>query len=114
MRITFFNKKKSYSIDAKQQNIFTQFIGLMFSGRKTSIRLFSYLSERKVPIHSWFVFYPFLIVWLDSRNKVIEWKVVKPFTLHVAPKKLCRRFLEIPFDDKYLRVIRFIVGKANI
>ena len=100
-------------LNVKKTSFFTQFIGLMFSRRRTPIRLFSYSSDRRVPIHSWFVFYNFLIVWLDHRNRVIEWRVVKPFTSCVLPKKKCCAFLEIPLDDKYNGEIKFVVGNKQ-
>lgn len=113
MRFKFFTGRRSIFADVVSVNGFTQFIGLMFSRRKTPIRLFSYGSYRRVPIHSWFVFYSFLIVWLDSKNRVIEWRVVKPFTSCVLPKRKARAFLEIPLDDKYSRELKFIVGKRQ-
>ncbi len=113
MQLRFFNRRKSLKIEIKRVGFFTQFIGLMFSRRKTAIRLFSYSSDRKVPIHSWFVFYNFLIVWIDSENKIISWKIVKPFTSLVLPKKACRAFLEIPINDKYEKEISFVIGRRR-
>lgn len=113
MLLRVFNRHKSLQIDVKRVGFFTQFIGLMFSRRKTPIRLFSYSSDRKVPIHSWFVFYEFLIVWIDSKNKIVSWKLVKPFTSLVLPTINCRAFLEIPIDDKYKKELDFVVGKRQ-
>ena len=113
MLFKFYRGKKFLNAPVLRAGLFTQFIGLMFSRRKTSIRLFSYSSDRRVPIHSWFVFYKFLIVWLDSNDKIIDWRVVKPFTSCVLPDKKCRAFLEIPLDEKYDKEIRFIVGKRQ-
>ncbi len=113
MIFRLFKGKKFLEISVFRQNLFTQFIGLMFSRRKTAIRLFSYKSDKIMKIHSWFVFYSFLIVWLDSKNHVIEWRVVKPFTSCVIPSKECRAFLEIPLDEKYNNELSFIVGKRQ-
>ncbi len=113
MQLRVFNRRRQLQIDIKRVGFFTQFIGLMFSRRKTPIRLFSYSSDRKVPIHSWFVFYDFLIVWLDSKNKIVSWKVVKPFTSLVLPTRVCRAFLEIPLDGKYRKEIDFVVGRRQ-
>ena len=113
MLFKFYRGKKFLNVSVLRVGFFAQFIGLMFSRRKTAIRLFSYESDRCVPIHSWFVFYPFLIAWLDSKNRVIERRVVKPFTSCVLPSKKCRSFLEIPIDEKYRKEIEFIVGKRQ-
>lgn len=113
MKFRFYNDRVSKVINVKKTNFFTQFIGLMFSRRRTPIRLFSYSSDRRVPVHSWFVFYKFLIVWLDSKNWVVSWKIVKPFTSCVLPTKKCRAFLEIPIDDKYRKEISFVVGNKQ-
>lgn len=86
----------------------------MFSSSKTSIRLFSYKSDKTIKIHSFFVFYSFVIAWLDSKNRVIGYKIVKPFTSSVEPPKNFRSFIEIPIDEKYAKEVRFIVGNAKI
>ena len=113
MEFRFYKDRVLRIINVKKTNFFTQFIGLMFSRRKTYVRLFSYKSDRRVSVHSWFVFYKFLIVWLDSKNRVVSWKIVKPFTSCVLPKKKCRAFLEIPLDAKYSKDISFVVGKRQ-
>ncbi len=113
MQLRVFNRRKHLQIEVKRVGFFTQFIGLMFSRRKTPIRFFSYSSDRKVPIHSWFVFYDFLIVWMDSENKIVSWKVVKPFTSLVLPTIDCRAFIEIPIDGKYRKELEFVVGKRQ-
>ncbi len=114
MIFRFFKGWKSIDISVFPQNFFTQFIGLMFSSSKTSIRLFSYKCDKMIRIHSFFVFYSFVIVWLDSKNKVIGHKIVRPFTASVEPPRKFRSFIEIPLDDKYSKEVRFIVGKAKI
>jgi len=114
MLFRFFKGKRFIDVSVFRQNKFTQFIGLMFSSSKTPIRLFSYKSDKSIKIHSWFVFYSFLIVWLDKKNHVIAYKKVNPFTTSVEAPKKFRSFIEIPIDEKYAREVRFIVGKAKI
>ena len=113
MLFRIFNRGKFIGLNVVRVNFFTQFTGLMFSRRKTAIRLFSHAVDRRMPIHSWFVFYKFLIVWLDSKKRVVEWRVVKPFTSFVLPRKVCCAFLEIPLDDKYNKEIKFVVGNKQ-
>ncbi len=108
------NKHIFFDFNVLKVNSFTQFIGLMFSSSKTSIRLFYYNCDKLVDIHSWFVFYSFFIVWLDKKNRIIDYKLVKPFTFCVKAPRKFRSFLEIPFDEKYKKEVRFIVGKAKI
>lgn len=113
MLVTVRRSGKSMSFSVRRQNAVTQFIGLMFSTKRTDMRLFSYNKEKIVPIHSWFVFYPFLIAWLDSENRIIEFRVVKPFNSLVIPNKKSKAFIEIPIDAKYSKEIRFIVGNRQ-
>lgn len=113
MLFKVFSGRRFFDFSVLRVGFFTQFIGLMFSRRKTIVRLFSYSSDRRVPVHSWFVFYNFLIVWLDSKNKIVEWRVVRPFTSIILPRKKCRAFLEIPIDDKYSHELNFVVGNKQ-
>lgn len=73
-----------------------KYIGLMFKTRKTIPLLFEFKEDVNLSIHSYFVFFPFRIIWLDKDDNVIEEKIVKPFTLSVRPSKSFRKILEIP------------------
>ena len=77
---------------------FKKMKGLMF--RKNLNHALVFLLNKKTiigaSIHSFFVFFPFDIVWLDN-FKVIDLKEnVKPFTLNVSPKKPSDCFIELP------------------
>jgi len=76
--------------------------GLMFRRRETCPAL---LFESKKPvqfsIHSWYVLFPFLAVWLDDKNKILDKKIVKPFQLFIPSKKKFYKLVEIPFNKKY-------------
>jgi uncharacterized membrane protein (UPF0127 family) len=111
--IRVFKGGRSCSVSVLPVHVFTQFTGLMFKTRRTPIRLFSYSSSRRVAIHSWFVFFPFLVVWLDGRNQIIEFRVVQPFTSYVLPSRNAVSFLEIPLDGKNQGLVSFIVGKGK-
>jgi len=71
-------------------------LGLMFRTRKTRPLIFEFSKNTRMPIHSFFVFFPFHAVWLDKNNKIIEQRKAKPFTFCVRPKKPFRRLIEIP------------------
>lgn len=70
--------------------------GLMFSGKK--ILLFVSNKEEKIPIHMFFVFFPILVLWIDGRKKIAEFKILHPFSMH-NPKKKSKYVLEIPLPD---------------
>ncbi len=89
---------RKLSLDVKRLSYWNYWIGLMFKSKNSENLLFD-LSGRW-GIHSWFVFFPFLALWLDEKNKVIEWKIVKPFSFFVCPKKKFAKLVEIPVNSK--------------
>jgi len=76
-----------------------KYIGLMFRTRKTKPLIFEFSKDVIMAIHSFFVFFPFKAIWLDKKGKVIEKRIVKPFTFHVCPKKAFRKLIEIPINS---------------
>jgi len=98
--MNFFLKSKKIKADVKKAGFFGKGTGLMFRTKKTENLLFDFSKNCRIAIHSYFVFFPFLIVWLDYKNRAVDWRVVYPFTLSVYPKKEFRKFLEIPINDK--------------
>jgi len=106
-------KNKEIRVSAKKLNEFQKFTGLMFKSRKTENLLFDFPNDTKTPIHSLFVFFKFLIVWLDRDNNVLEYKIVEPFALIVKPEKPFRRFIELPLNRENKEIIYFIVGKER-
>lgn len=114
MNFRFFWRGSSLIVDVLKVNWFTQFIGLMFSSRETKIRLFSYSKDSKIMIHSWFVFYPFIIIWLDKEKKVISWKKVLPFTFSVVPQKKFRHFIEVPFNSTNKKILKRFLSKEEL
>ena len=108
MKINF-NNKIIDVVGIKECKGLNQVIGLMFSRReKATVLAFSFSKSTKMAIHSFFVFFPFLAVWLDERNKVIEMKKVKPFVFKMSSTKPYYRLLEIPFNKKYKRILKFL------
>jgi len=83
-------------IRAKKANGLRKISGLMFRTRKTRPLLFEFNNDTRMAIHSFFVFFPFKAIWLDENGKIIEQKIVKPFTFSARPKKPFRNLLEIP------------------
>ena len=104
------NFKKDIFLYAKVCNWFEKISGLMFSKKtKANALLFKFKNGKKIPIHSWFVFFDFLAVWTNSSNKIIEIKIVKPFKLRVLPEKEFTKLLEIPLNKKYSKISKKII-----
>lgn len=78
-------------------------IGLMFKTKNSKNLLFDL--PGKWGIHSFFVFFPFLALWLNKKNKVLEWKIVKPFSFFVKPKKEFAKLIEIPVNEENKEIL---------
>ena len=112
MIVTYKNQK--IKIPVKKIYGFGKIKGLMFKSKITKNLLFEFGKESTIRIHSWFVFFDFLALWLDDKNKIIEWKIVKPFTSSVKPKKPFSKLIEIPLNNQNRKIHRFFVGKGKI
>ena len=112
MIINFKNKKIKISV--KKVSELGKTIGLMFKKKTTENLLFEFNEKTSFRIHSYFVFFDFLAIWLDKKNNVLEWKIVKSFTLSVKPEKSFFKLIEIPFNKKNEKIVKFFVGKRKI
>lgn len=109
IRLSF--KGKKFEINLKMCNWFEKFSGLMFSKReKAQALLFDFKELTKIKIHSLFVFFPFVAIWLDDKNKIIDLKIVKSFNFFVSPGKSFCRLIEIPINKRYEKIIELLVG----
>ena len=72
-------KKQKINIPLKKASLFGKFSGLMFKSKNAENILFEFRKKTRITIHSFFVFFPFLIIWLDDDNFVVEKRIVKPF-----------------------------------
>ncbi len=95
----------------KKLSLFGKFKGLMFSRRKKAKALL--FEWKNCAIHSFFVFYPFLALWLDGHNKIVDKKIVKPFSLCVFSGKNSEKLLEVPINKKYRGEILSLVGEKT-
>ena len=108
MRIKI-NKKVFGIKNLKTCNEFEKFSGLMFSSRENSrALLFKFKKPIRLAIHSFFVFYPFLAIWLDDKNKIVKISIIKPFNPFIKPKKSFTKLIEIPVNEKYEKIIKNI------
>ncbi len=93
---------------------FMKLIGLMFKNKeRANALLFSFSKPTMAAIHSFFVFFPFVAVWLLD-GKVIEIILVKPFSFHVTPKKAFNQLIEIPMNNSYREVTDFLVADGKV
>jgi uncharacterized membrane protein (UPF0127 family) len=94
-------KIKRKSFNAKICSSFlSQAIGLMFKKNSPPL-LFIFRKPVNLPIHSCFC-RPFRAVWFN-KDKIIDDKIVNPFSFSVRPNKLFTALLEIPFPSKESR-----------
>lgn len=107
-------KKKKIEIPAKSVSSFGKFLGLMFRTKNTGNLLFSFNKNTKMPIHSLFVFFKFLAIWLDKKNKVIEFKIIKPFSPKISPRKPFSKLIEVPFNGKNRKILKFFVDGKDL
>lgn len=105
-------KGKKISVRVKELSYFFYWLGLMFKSRDSENLLFDL--PGRWGIHSFFVFFPFLALWLDEKNKVLEWKVVKPFSVYVKPRKKFAKLVEIPINSKNKGLIQNFINTESI
>lgn len=105
MNFTLQYKNKKINLEVKKCNFFQRFSGLMFTRQETARALFfDFEKEVRIPIHSFFVFFPFVAIWLDDKNQVIEKRIVKPWKFSILPKKPFVNLIEIPLNSKYINI----------
>ena len=108
-KVSFNFKGKNISIEARECKGLNKFFGLMFKNKeKTNALIFEFKKPVSFRIHSFFVFFSFIAVWIDESNKIIEIRRVKPFTFSIKTKKYYKRLLEIPLNKKYMKKVQHI------
>ncbi len=108
-KVSFTFKGRKFSVDARKCSVFST--GLMFRSSNTWPCLFEFDSPSKFKITSIFVFYYFAAIWLDDKNKVLDIKIVSPFTFEISSKARFNKLLEIPSDDKNFKILSTLVGE---
>ncbi len=89
-------------------------IGLMFSRReKANALLFEFSRPTSASIHSLFVSFDFIAIWMDESGKILEVRIVRPWTFHVSPSKKFSKLIEIPVNKKYFDVFRLFVESSS-
>ena len=113
-KFSFYYANKSFTIETIDCSFIRKGLGLMFRTNETMSLLFTFSRDINRSLTSWFVFFPFLAIWLDSDDKIIEFRIVKPFTSYINIDKIFRKVLELPLNRDNMRVVRFLVGKGKV
>jgi len=80
-----------------------KFLGLMFKRRTNTTHIFRFKKQVKHSIHTFFVFFPIDIKFLDKNNKVVEIKKnLKPFRIYF-PKNYYFSFIETPSKETNIK-----------
>ncbi len=103
---SFYFKRQKIKLPVKKISGINNFsTGLMFVPRKKAkALLFEFNRPEKFSLTSLFVFFPFIALWLDSKNNVIDFKKVKPFRVIIPSRKTYYRLIEIPLNKKYKKI----------
>lgn len=108
-KISFKYHGRKVKLDVKPVNVLVRILGLMFKSQENAeALLFEFRKPAKISIHSFFVFFPFIAVWLDKNNKVIDVKKVEPFTFSLSPAREFIKLIEIPVNKKYSNTLKII------
>ena len=104
MEQVFYYNKKKFKLNVKKCNSLQKISGLMFTSKeKAKALLFEF--KRSIAIHSFFVFFPFVAIWLN-KNKIVEIRKITPFKFSIKSKKRFDKIIEIPINKKYKSILR--------
>ncbi|OYT36708.1 hypothetical protein B6U91_00530 [Candidatus Pacearchaeota archaeon ex4484_71] len=108
-RINFEFRGKKISLEAKKVGFLSEGWGLMFSRReKANALLFEFKKPTMLKFTSFFVFYPFIMVWVDEVGKVVEVRRVNPFKFSILPKRKFTKVIEIPINKRYSHILKLL------
>ena len=108
-------KGKKIIINARKCSLIMEAVGLMFSRKeKAEALLFDFSGRGEYYLHSFFVFFTFIALWLDGKNKIVELRIVRPFSFGIKPKKRFSKIVEIPINRRYKEIIKKLVGKRKV
>jgi uncharacterized membrane protein (UPF0127 family) len=114
-KVGFSYKGKKIFLEVERVSFLGRIRGLMFRRREKAFPLlFEFKISGRRAIHSLFVFFPFLALWLDDKNRVISSEIVSPGRFSVCPKKSFFRLIEVPLNSKYYWILRHRRGTRKI
>ena len=106
--------KNKINIKVKTLSTLGKFWGLMFKSKDSQNLLFKFSKPARYSIHSFFVSFPFLAVWLNKKNKVLDFKIVHPYNFSIKPKVPFTNLIEIPINRNNQKIIQFFVDKGKV
>ena len=113
-KVSFKYRDKKLELRVKNCNSLGKFLGLMFKEReRAQAILFDFKEPTRFNIHSLFVFFPFVAIWLDDKNKIVDFKVVRPFSFIVSSKRSFYRLIEIPMNQRYRNLIKLLCSQPH-
>ena len=104
--------KKQINLKVKKLSEIGKIFGLMFRTKNTQNLLFKFEKPTRMAIHSIFVFHKFLAIWTDDKNKILEYQIIRPFTLYIKPKNKFYKLIEIPLNDKNIKTLKSSTGNT--
>jgi uncharacterized membrane protein (UPF0127 family) len=108
-KITINLGNKKIPLKVQKLSIFEMGRGLMFRKKKNSPNLlFEFPYSSKWKIHSWFVFFDFIAIWLDDEKNLLELNITKPWKFSVSPKKKSKYLIEIPLGKEPKKLKKFL------
>lgn len=113
-KVLFSLGRKSFSLNVKVVPFWYEGFGLMFTKKESANSLlFSYNFSSRMTIFSSFIPYEFIAVWVDSKNKIVGLRVVKPGESGVEPGMKYRKLIEIPLNKKYMELSKFLLENKS-
>ena len=110
--VSFNYRRRNFRINVNVCNNIQKIIGLMFKTKENADSLlFDFKKPVNMKIHSMFVFFPFIAIWLDRKNKVIRLKKISPFKISLTPKRPFIRLIEIPINQKYAKIVKLLFSR---
>ncbi len=103
--------KKIEIPNVKKLNFLQKGFGLMFRRKESCpALLFEFKKPEQFHLTSFFVFFPFVAIWLDKNNKILGKKIVKPWNISVLSSvRYYYKILEIPINKFYLSKVKNLV-----
>ncbi|MEM3405753.1 MAG: hypothetical protein QW117_02130 [Candidatus Pacearchaeota archaeon] len=105
-------KNKIVILNVEKYSGIKKFIGLMFKKSPKKALLFEFSSPVNRKIHSFFC-KPFLAVWLNINNEIVEVKLINKLGIYSPKKNFCK-LLEIPLTKKYYLSIKKILKRKDL
>ncbi|MEK6825118.1 MAG: hypothetical protein AABY02_04660 [Nanoarchaeota archaeon] len=115
MRYSFFLGKKRLFADVAETGLFRRGLGLMFRTRNTENLCFVFKNQgnKGRALTAAFVFFPFVVVWLDKRRKVVDMRYVLPWELYIHTKRRFSTILEFPVNLPNQGMVSFFRRKIR-